>query len=279
MTLSNPPVARLQLGQLLRELRENAKKTQEDAAVVLECRTPKVSKIETGKATIGPGDVRLLIDLYNTNGDTADTALQLAREARKRTHVRVPDWARRFVALESMAESIHVYEPELIPGLLQTEDYMRAVTEAADPGQDHDEIERLVAVHTERRTRLADDAPLELRAVINEAAVRRPVGGPRVIRDQLEHLRQLGELPRITVQLLPFSAGAHVAMGASFHILRTPPPTAGQVVYIEDLATAEYLESSTRTERYIQAFDRLREAALDESRTRTMLGQIIHETS
>lgn len=277
MTLSNPPVARLQLGQLLRELRENAKKTQEDAAVVLECRTPKVSKIETGKATIGPGDVRLLIDLYGTNGDTADTAIQLAREARKRTNVRVPDWARRFVALESMAESLRIYEPELIPGLLQTEDYMRAVAEAADPGRDSDEIERSVMVHNERRVRLTGDDPLHLQAVINEAVIRRPVGGPEVMRGQLEHLRKLSDLSRITLQLLPFSTGAHVAMGSSFHILRTPEPTPTQVVYIEDLATAEYLEGPARTERYTQAFTQLQNAALDEEQTRIMLERIIDE--
>ena len=277
MTLSNSPVARLQLGQLLRELRENAKKTQEDAAVVLECRTPKVSKIETGKATIGPGDVRLLIDLYGTNGDTADTALQLAREARKRTNVRVPDWARRFVALESMADSLRVYEPELIPGLLQTEEYMRAVTTAADPDRDPDEIERAVAVHADRRVRLTGDDPLHVWAVINEAVIRRPVGGPSVMRGQLEHLRQLGELSRVHLQLLPFSAGAHVAMGSSFHILHTPEPTPTQVVYIEDLATAEYLEGTTRTERYTQAFAQLQNAAVDEDNTRMMFEQLIRE--
>ena len=138
MPITTPPVARIQLGQLLRKLREQAGKTQEAAAEALECQKPRISKIETGKATISAVDVRLLIDLYGADEATGQTVVQLAREARKRATARIPDWAQRYVALETIASAMQVYEPELVPGLLQTEDYARAITRAADPERSED---------------------------------------------------------------------------------------------------------------------------------------------
>lgn len=279
MTVTSPPVARLQLGQLLRELRENSGRTQDDAATTLECKKPKVSKIETGKATIGPGDARLLIELYGTNGDTAETVIRLAREARKRSPHRVPDWAQRFVALESIAASIRTYENELVPGLFQTEAYIRAVTKAADPERDEGEIERLVAVREERQGQLTSAVSPMVRAVINEAVIRRPVGGAEVMQEQLARLRELAELPRVTLQILPFSAGAHVAMGSSFAILGLKEPSGAYVIYTEDVATADYLDGPGQIERYNVVFDRLQIAALGETETVAMLDQALLEST
>lgn len=274
---NNPPVARLQLGQLLRELREHADKTQADAAETLECKTPKISKIEGGNATISPGDARLLIELYNVTGERVETVLQLAREARKRTSTRVPDWAQRFMALESISASIRVYEAELVPGLLQTEDYTRAVTKAADPEREIAEVERLVDVRAERQARLNGDDPPQLWVVINEAVIRRPVGGEGTMHKQLLRLRELAELPRVTLQILPFSAGAHVAMGSSFHLLQMKEPPNAKVIYIEDQTNADYLDGPTEIGRYSLVFDRLQVAALGETETAAMLDRAVRD--
>lgn len=273
----NPPVARLQLGQLLRELREQSGKTQADAAEVMECKPPKISKIEGGNATISPGDARLLIDLYGVADERAETVLRLAREARKRTSTRVPDWAQRFVALESISASIRVYEAELVPGLLQTEEYTRAVTKAADPERDTADVERLVDVRAERQARLTGDDPPHLWAVMNEAVIRRPVGGTEAMHKQLLCLREFLELPRVTLQVLPFSAGAHVGMGSSFHLLQMREPPEAKVVYIEDRTNADYLDGPAEMERYSLMFDRLQVAALGETETAAMLDRAIRD--
>ena len=277
MTAANPPVARLQLGQLLRELRESAGKKRDDAADVLECQVPKISKIETGRATISAGDVRLLIDLYGINGETADTVLTLARQARKRSQVRVPDWARRFVAMENVSQSIRMYEAELVPGLLQTEDYIRASARSFAPEQDESQVDRIVSVRTERQSRLTSEDPPSVSAVINEAVLRRPVGGHHIMRRQLEHLRQLSDLPRVTLQILPFSAGAHPAMGSCFTMLGLREPGGVKLVYVEDLFTADYLDGLAQIERYSQVFERLQIAALGEVETTAMLDRAIRE--
>lgn len=278
MTTITPPVARLQLGQLLREMRESVGKSRDEAAEILECQAPKISKIETGRSTIGPGDIRLLIGLYGINGDVAETVLRLAREARKRTNMRVPDWARRFVAMESIAESIRIYEPELVPGLLQTGDYIRAITKAADPERDVAELERMVSVREARQERLNSNDPPHFLAVMNEAVIRRPVGGAEVMRAQLRRIRELAELPRMTLHILPFSAGAHVAMGSSFRLLQLNEPADVKVVYLEDLASADYLDAPAHIERYSLVFERLRIAAHSTTDTIALLERVIRES-
>lgn len=278
MTTSNPPVARLQLGQLLRELREKAGKKRDDAAHVLECQIPKISKIETGRSTISAGDIRLLIDLYDINDDLAETVVGLAREARKRSQLRVPDWARRYVAMESIAESIRVYEAELVPGLMQTEDYVRAITRAANPGQDFAEIERMVSARLERQSLLTGSNPPKLSAVINEAVLRRPVGGASVMREQLRHMLNLTDLPSVTLQILPFDAGAHVAMGSPFYLLEHREPPGAQTVYIEDLASSDYLDSAPVIRHYNDAFVLLQQNALSETESKATLDKAIRQT-
>lgn len=273
MSITGPPVARLQLGRLLRDMRESCGKTQEQAAIALECTKPKISKIETGKATIGPGDVRLLIDCYGVAGDPADTVLQLARQARKRNHIRVPDWAQRFIAMESIAATISTYESELVPALFRTPEYAKAVGLAADPRRDADELERLVTIGADRQQVLTKDEPPVLTAVLNEAVLRRQVGDCAVMHKQLAHLRDLTERPNITVQVLPFGTGAHAAMGTTFHLLRFEQPTPGSLVYIENLINADYLDGPAQTDWYDTAFTRLREAALSPGDTATFLDE------
>ncbi|MEU6264246.1 helix-turn-helix domain-containing protein [Saccharopolyspora shandongensis] len=277
MTTSSPPVARLQLGQLLRELREKSGKTQDAAAEVLECQKPKISKIETGKATISAGDVRLLIDLYGASTKTSKLVVQLAREARKRSPLRVPDWAQRYVALESIASAIQVYETELVPGLMQTEEYTRAAAQAAAPVQSQEDPERMTTVRAERRVRLLNEKPIKLSAVVNEAVLRRRVGGPEIMVSQLRHLRELAELPNITFQVIPFSTGAHAAMGASFHLLEIQKPASAKVVYLEGLTSGDYIDSATPVGQYSLVFERLQSTASNETESIDMLEQVIRE--
>ncbi|MBB5154149.1 helix-turn-helix domain-containing protein [Saccharopolyspora phatthalungensis] len=277
MPATNPPVARLQLGQLLRRLREESGKTQDAAAKILECQKPRISKIETGKATISAGDVRLLIELYGADETTGATVTELAREARKRTTARIPDWAQRYVALESIASSIQVYEPELIPGLIQTENYTRAITQAADPERSGEEVDRLVAARTERKSLLRGKSPLHLSAVLNEAALRRTVGGAEVMIEQLRHLREIAELPNVTLQLLPFTAGAHVAMGSSFYILEIQRPAKATVVYLESLTSGDYVDNAAQIERYALAFQQLQVSSSKETETATTLERMIKD--
>ncbi|GGI81596.1 transcriptional regulator [Saccharopolyspora subtropica] len=277
MPITTPPVARIQLGQLLRKLREQAGKTQEAAAEALECQKPRISKIETGKATISAGDVRLLIDLYGADEATGQTVVQLAREARKRATARIPDWAQRYVALETIASAMQVYEPELVPGLLQTEDYARAITRATDPTPTEEEVERLVVTRMERTARIHSGNPLHLSVVLNEAVLRRPVGGAKVMADQLRYLREATELPNVTLQVLPFSAGAHVAMGSSFYILEIEHPAKATVVYVECLTSGDYVDNAAQIERFVSAFKQLQVSSSKETETAATLERAMRD--
>ncbi|HEY6424921.1 MAG TPA: helix-turn-helix transcriptional regulator [Pseudonocardiaceae bacterium] len=258
---NGPTVYRLQLGRELRRLREAAGLSRDDAAAELECGVSKISKIEAGKATMRPAEVRALLDRYGVT--ERDEVLRLARDARRRSTVRVPDWAKTYVGMEADAAEIRTYQTELIPGLLQTEAYARVVTQAADPTRDPREVERLVAARIERQQRLgAADAPL-IWAILNEAVIRRQVGDKEITGRQLEHLVAMNTDPNITIQVLPFSAGAHPAMGSSFVHLRLADPPDGETVYLEDLASADYLGRPAQIASYVAVFGMLAHAALD----------------
>lgn len=268
---SSPTVSRLQLGRELRRLREAAHVSRDDAAGELECGTSKISKIETGKAALRAGEVKVLLDRYGVT-DREDV-LRLARDARKRSAYRVPDWAKTFVGLEAEAADIRTYETELVPGLLQTPDYARMVIRAADPYRDPREVERLVQARIDRQKRLAsDDAPL-LWAVVNEAVIRRVVGDREIMRRQLEHLVAMAHKPDITIQVLPFEVGAHPAMGYSFVHLRLSEPPDAAIVYLEDLISADYVERSAHVASYYETFGMLAQVALSPEKSLTVIDQ------
>lgn len=235
--------------------------SRDHAAAELECSTSKISKIETGKATLRAGEVKVLLDRYGV--EERDGVLRLARDARRRSSYRVPDWAKTYFGLESEAAELRIYESELVPGLLQTEAYARVVTQAGNPARDPREVERMVAGRLERQQRLrAADAPL-LWAILNEAVIRRMVGGREIMGRQLEYLASLAEDPNITIQILPFCAGAHPAMGSSFVHLRLTDPPDAEMIYLEDMASADYLDRPPQVAAYFNAFGMLAAAALD----------------
>jgi transcriptional regulator with XRE-family HTH domain len=265
-----PTVYRLQLGRELRRLRESAGLSRDDAAAVLECGASKISKIETGKATMRPAEVKALLDRYGVT--ERDEVLRLARDARRRSTHRLPDWAQMFVGLEADAAEIRTYETELVPGLLQTEDYARVVTQAADPTRDPREVERLVAARIERQERLRSAGGPLIWAILNEAVIRREVGGKEIIGRQLEHLANLNNTdPNITIQVMPFSAGAHPAMGSSFVHLRLVDPPDSETIYLEDMASADYLSNPAKIASYLTAFGMLAQTALDPAKSSILI--------
>jgi transcriptional regulator with XRE-family HTH domain len=238
-----------------------------------------ISRWETGDRRIRPADLRVLLDIYEVRGDEREILLTLSREARQRgwwqsySSDAVPEWFQVYLGLEAEAASIHEYDAELVPGLLQTPGYYRAFMHAAPAAGDEEAIERKIAVRAARQERLtADDAP-EYWAVLNEAAIRRTVGGTDVMREQLRHITQMATRPRINIQVLPFKAGAHPAMDGSFIILGFPEAPDPDVVYLESQTGSLYLEKLPEVDRYQAMFNHLVAKALGPDESVNLIAQ------
>jgi transcriptional regulator with XRE-family HTH domain len=263
----SPTVRRRRLALELRRLREAARLTCEEVAEHLECSTSKVSRIETGRVSVSPRDVRDMLDLYGVSAQEGASLVQLARDSRQKgwwhaySDTIEPRFA-TYIGLESAASEIRIYEVTLIPALLQTEDYARTVIAAGTVGGDHDGVERNVALLMARQPPLTSDDPPRLWAVLDEAALRRTVGGAGLMRLQLDHLLDLSRLPNVAIQVIPFGAGAHPAMGRPFVILAFPERADPDVVYLEDLTSALYVEDVDEVDRYNMFFNHLRATAL-----------------
>jgi hypothetical protein len=189
----------------------------------------------------------------------------------------LPQWFRAYVDLESAAALIRTYQGQFVPGLLQTEDYMRAVIHGAQLDESPEETKRRVALRMARQTLLTQaDAP-RLWAVVDEAALRRPVGGPKVMRAQLERLIEAAELPNITLQVLPFVAGAHPAMVGAFSILRFADRELPDVVYLEHLTNAAYLDRSDDVDRYLHVMNQISTQSERPDRTVEILSEMSQE--
>lgn len=282
----NPTVQRRRLGTELRRLREAAQLTREQVAEHMEWSNAKVWRIETGKVGVRARDVKDLCDLYQAPTEMTKVLESLAKEARasRRSwwHAYndvIPDWFSVYVELEGAASSISAYEAELIPGLLQTEDYARTIHRAMQVETPDGEIERQVALRMQRQQLLtrSDPSPPRLWAIVNEAALRRPVGSRDAMRAQLEHLRELAARPNVTLQVLPFDAGAHASMINAFSILGFPDSQDPSVVYIESLTGALYLEKPHEVDRYNVAFDHLKASALNTTASAALINRVAKE--
>jgi transcriptional regulator with XRE-family HTH domain len=263
----NPTLRSRRLALELLRRREAAGLTREETARRLEWSTSTVFRIETGRSRPQPGNVRVLLELYGVTGPERDGLIQLARDARQ------PGWWHSFrdvlpnpyevyIGLEAGAASIRNFEPTVIPGLLQTEEYARKMIRNGPHELDLDNVERRVEVRMARQRVLAREDRPRLWAVIDEAVIRRVVGGPEAMRGQLRHLAEAAEHGTTTLQVVPFSAGAHAGTNGSFVILDFPEPTDPEVVYVETLAGDIYLEEHADVNRYSIAFDRLLAVAL-----------------
>jgi transcriptional regulator with XRE-family HTH domain len=247
--------------------REAAGLSREEVARRLEWSTSTIFRIETGRSRPQPRSVRDLLDLYGVTGSEREGLIQLSREARQ------PGWWHSFrdvlpnpyevyIGLEFGAVSIRNFEPLLIPGLLQTADYARAMVRGGARELDRDEIERRVEVRLSRQQVLLKEDRPRLWAVIDEAVIRRVVGSPAIMAAQLQQLAEAAEHGKTTLQVVPFSAGAHAGTSGPFVILGLPEPAEPDLVYVETLADDIYLEERADVDRYTLAFDRLLAAAL-----------------
>src|SRR5215831_12561176 len=263
----NPTLRGRRLAMELLRRREATGMSREEVARQLEWSTSTIFRIETGRSRPQPGNVRILLELYGVTGSERDGLIQLAREARQ------PGWWHSFrdvlpnpyevyIGLEAGAATIRNFEPVVIPGLLQTPDYAREMFRRGPRELDRDEVERRVEVRVARQQILAREDRPRLWAVVDEAVIRRVVGGPGIMREQLRHLADSGEHGKTTIQVVPFSAGAHAGTTGPFIILDFPEPTDPSVVYVETLAGDLYLEERADVDRYTLAFDPLLAAAL-----------------
>jgi len=187
----------------------------------------------------------------------------------------VPEWVRAYVGLEANAVEIQTFEIDLVPGLLQTEAYTRAVAMAANAARNPAEVERLVSIRRERQTRLFGDNPPQLSVILHEAALRIVVGGPDVMREQLAQLIELPRLPGVSLHVLPFSVGAYASMGATFSILGLPGGE--RVVYLEKLWLADYVDKAAQVGAYTQLWDSLFASALDTTSSAASIKKVMGE--
>ena len=260
----SPTVRRRRLAMELRRLREAAELTIDEVGEKLECSASKISRIETGHVGVTPRDVRDMLEVYGIDDDEREALVQLAREARKKGwwHAYNEVFTGSFVGLESDASSLHTHQALLVPGLLQTEDYTRAVIRSIRPDVPDSDVGRRVDARMTRQKLLYEPHPPEYWAVIDEAVLHRIVGGPRIMREQLLRLVELAALPHVTLQVVPFLAGAHAGMEGPFLILGFPEQADPDVVYVENTTTGVYLEQPSDVHRYTLMFDHLRAAAL-----------------
>jgi transcriptional regulator with XRE-family HTH domain len=271
------------LGAQLRRLRESSGVTRDDAGYHIRASGSKISRMELGRVSFKERDVTDLLEFYGVD-DVAEREklLQLTREANATPWYQkfqdvVPDWFHVFVGLEEAAQLIRVYEVQFVPGLLQTEEYARAIIAQGAPGMDPDEVERRVALRLGRQQLLRRDNPPRYWVIMDEAALRRPMGGRDVHVAQIEHLIDLAAEPNITLQVMPFRYGGHAAEAGAFTIMRFPETDLPDVVYMEYLTGAHYIDKPEEVERYAAVMERLSVAGTSPDRTREILSGMLKE--
>jgi transcriptional regulator with XRE-family HTH domain len=261
MTTRTPTGRRRRLGAELRRLREEAGLTIDRVAEALECSPSKVSRIETGQVSATPRDVRDILGLYRVDDARLEAMVQVAREARQRgwwqKFVDVPDGVPAYVGLEAAATSIDVYMSLIVPALLQTPDYARAVIAAVRPDLPASEIDRRVELRLRRQELLEQERPPVMRVLLDDTLLRRPVGGPAVLAAQRRRLLADADRPAITIQVLEVAAGAHAGMDGPFTIFGFPAPAERDVVALDSAADALYLEGPEDVARYRRVFELL----------------------
>ncbi|GAA3211840.1 helix-turn-helix transcriptional regulator [Actinocorallia longicatena] len=278
-----PTVLRILLGAQLRRLREARNITRERAGYEIRASDSKISRMELGRVSFKERDISDLLTLYGvTTAEEREKALGLARRASANGWWHnysdvLPKWFEDYIGLEEAASRIRAYEVQFVPGLLQNEQYARAVTLLGHAAAPEPEIERRVEMRMTRQDLLnADHAP-HLWAVVDEAVVRRPIGSREVMRSQLEFLIEACSRPNVTLQVVPFSRGGHAAAGGPFSILRFAEPDLPDVVYLEQLTSALYLDKRDDIERYLAVMEQLCVEADPAADTPKILKRILAE--
>jgi transcriptional regulator with XRE-family HTH domain len=283
-TPGGPTVRRILVGAQLRRLREASGLTREAAGYRIRASESKISRLELGRVGFKDRDIVDLLELYGVADETQrDALVALAREANSPGWWHsyddvLPNWFQTYVGLEEAASLIRSYEIQFLPGLLQTVAYARAVISAGARDAPTTEIDRRVHLRATRQRILhRSSAPPKFWGVVDEAALRRPIGGAKVMREQIEHLLELMELPNVTLQVMPFRFGSHAGESGAFSILRFPEPELPDVVYIEQLVSAYYLEKRNYVDRYSQTMDRLGVESQPPDVTRRTLSKILDQ--
>ncbi|MER5184623.1 helix-turn-helix transcriptional regulator [Streptomyces sp. NPDC002896] len=274
----NPTVRRRRLGQELRRLREQKGMTAEEVAERLLVSQSKISRLENGRRSISQRDVRDLCGVYEVEDHRiVDSLMQMAKDSRQQ------GWWHSFgdipysvyIGLETDAASLRVYDPQVVPGLLQTRPYAEALIAGALPETAPTDIDKRVQVRMRRQERISSPSnPLRLWTVLDEAALRRVVGSRNVMRDQLEHLVEQSQLPHVTVQVIPFDMGAHPGLNGQYAILEFPDAADSSVVYIEGVTSDLYLEKANDVHKYSVMYEHLRAQALNVEQSRHFIADI-----
>jgi transcriptional regulator with XRE-family HTH domain len=277
---NSPTVQRMLVGAKLRRLRTDLGLSREEAAEAIRASAWKIHRLENGQVRFKERDIADLLRRYEVT-DPAEVVefVTMAREANSPGWWQsygdvLPQWFRAYMDLESAATLIRSYEGQFVPGLLQTDDYMRAVMHGARLDESTEDVGRRVRLRMARQTLLTREQPPRLWAVVDEAARRRPVGSPAIMRGQLERLIDATKLPNVTLQVLPFDSGAHPAMASSFSILRFAGRELPDLVYLEHLTRAVYLDKREEVERYLQVMELLCVGSEPPARTVELLERI-----
>jgi transcriptional regulator with XRE-family HTH domain len=278
-----PTALRIMLGAQLRRLREGKRITLEDAGYVIRASASKMSRLETGRVGFKPRDIADLLTFYGVTDDQERTTLQdLARKASARGWWHdyadvMPAWIEPYVGLEEAATSIRCYEIQFVPGLVQTADYARAIAALGRPAGSAEEVERRVSLRLARQAVLTRPEPAHLWLVLDEAALRRPIGRPDVMRGQLRHLIEVGERPNVSLQIIPLDRGGHAASAGAFTILRFSEPDLPDLVYLEQLTSALYLDKRETVDHYLVVMENLCFEALPASDSMQMISAMLRD--
>ena len=272
------------LGTQLRRFREAAGITPERAGYAIRASRSKISRLENGRVRLKRRDVTDLLTLYGVSDETTRSRfLTLAGQSNspdwwtKYSDI-LPDWFETYLGLEAAASTIRTFEVQFVPGLFQTEGYARAVTRLGRKSAPPEEVERRVALRLKRQDLLSRPNPPTIWSVMDEAVLRRPVDGCAVMRAQFQHLIEMAELPHVSLQVVPFASGGHAAESGSFTVLRFEERDLPDVVYLEQLTGAVYLDQRADVERYLEVVNELSTEALTPDETTHFIEQVARDT-
>lgn len=282
---SSPTIRRRRLAAELRKLRKESGKTREQVAEFVGCSPVTVTRIENAQSVARLADVARMLELYGIAGDRREVLMTLCSEARKRGWWHqysgtIPPWFEVYVGIEGEVSEIRSYQPEAIDGRLQTESYVRALMLADVDVPSEQELERRVSLRMKRQEQFFDgDGAPRMWVVLNEAALRRQVGGQATMNEQLRHLIEASRSPRVVLQVLTYAGGAHPAMDGAFEILRFPEAADPDVVYVQYRRGSIYLEDPSDVAAYAELFDHLRARALGPDESRGLIEHLLSESS
>ncbi|MEU9288759.1 helix-turn-helix transcriptional regulator [Streptomyces sp. NPDC048275] len=283
---ASPALCRLYLGIELRKLRKGRGLVGQQVATLTAWSPAKITRIESGSKPVEPMDVRVLCQLYEADAETASRLEGYAFVTKTKK-----DWWQSpqyrpvmrpgfdaFIGLEAIAAELHEYQSEFVPGLLQTEGYVRTLHATAYQRLPEDEVQRRIAMRLTRQEILTrKDRPLKLAAIVNEAVLRRVVGSPEVMERQLTHMLEVAQLPNVTLQVVPFSAGSHPCMGGPFIVLEFPDPVIKPIVYLENLVTTAVTSKEDDVEWSESAFRNLAAMSLGHDESLSMIEKVRKE--